>query len=67
MRREETISLGEFRQRFKDFHDETNVFFGCPDEANPLEFVGVETEGNDTLMVRFRLHVYKGADSLAQR
>ena len=62
MKREETISLGEFRQRFKDFPDQTRVFFGCPDEANPLEFVGVEDEGGDTLMIRFRLHVYKGSD-----
>jgi hypothetical protein len=62
MKREETIPLGKFREQLSRFPDDAQVFFGCPDEANPLEFVGVEEEGGNVILVKFRLNVYKGAD-----
>ncbi len=60
MNREETIPLARFREQLSRFPDDTQVFFGCPDEANPLEFVEVEELGDKVLHVKFRLNVYKG-------
>ena len=45
MKREEMIPLGRFREQLSRFPDDVQVFFGCPDEANPLEFIGVEERG----------------------
>jgi hypothetical protein len=38
------------------------LFFGCPDEANPLQFLGVEDRGEKFAHVHFQLNVYKGRD-----
>ncbi len=62
MKREEMIPLGRFREQLSRFPDDAQVFFGCPDEANPLEFIGVEERGEKELHVKFRLNIYKGSD-----
>lgn len=59
MKREEMITLGQLRKEIGRFPDDTRVFFGCPDEANPLELVGVEDEGKETIKIKFRLNVYR--------
>lgn len=60
MRSEEMITLRELKERIGRFPDDTKVFFGCPDEANPLELVGVEENGGESIQIRFRLNVYRG-------
>ena len=60
MKRDETMPLGRFREQLSRFPDDTEVFFGCPDEANPLEFVEVEEGSDKVLHVKFRLNVYGG-------
>ncbi|MFA5516989.1 MAG: hypothetical protein WDA20_11945 [Desulfuromonadales bacterium] len=62
MKHEETMPLGRFREQLSRFPDDAEVFFGCPDEANPLEFVAVEEGGDKVVHVKFRLNVYKGRD-----
>ncbi|MBE0596355.1 MAG: hypothetical protein IH614_03695 [Desulfuromonadales bacterium] len=62
MKPEETIPLGRLREQLKAFPDDAQVFFGCPDEANPLELVGVEEGLDKTVQIKFRLNVYKGSD-----
>lgn len=62
MKREETVPLGWVREQLSRFPDDAQVFFGCPDEANPLEFVGIEEKDAHTIQIKFRLHVYKGRD-----
>lgn len=60
MRQEEMITLGQLREQIERFPDDTKVFFGCPDEANPLELVGVEENDRETIQIKFRLNVYRG-------
>ena len=62
MRKEQMITLGQLREQIGRFPDDTKVFFPCPDEANLLDFVGVEENGGDTIQIKFRLNVYQGRD-----
>jgi hypothetical protein len=58
---EETMTLGRFLEELRRYPEDAEVFFGCPDEANPLEFLGVE-QGSNFVHVKFQLNVYKGRD-----
>jgi hypothetical protein len=62
MSREETMNLGQLREKLSRYPDDAQLFFGCPDEASPLGFVGIEESGDGIVNVKFRLNVYKGRD-----
>lgn len=62
MEPEETMNLGKLRELLSRYPDDKKVFFGCPDEANPLEFAGIEENGGEVVHIKFRLNVYKGRD-----
>ncbi len=62
MTREESMRLGELREMLSRYPEDARLLFRCPDEANPLEFVGIEENGVDTVHLKFRLNVYKGRD-----
>jgi sRNA-binding protein len=59
---EDTITVGQLRKALQNYTDDTELFFGCPDEANPLQFLGVEDRGEKFAQVHFQLNVYKGRD-----
>lgn len=58
---EDTITVGQLREALRQYGDDMPLFFGCPDEANPLQLLEVEDRGHFA-HVHFQLNVYKGRD-----
>lgn len=58
---EDAITVGQLREALRTYTDEKTLFFGCPDEANPLRLLEVEDRGN-FVHIHFQLNVYKGRD-----